>query len=47
MNEFTQMLQQGNSSVWWFIPSAIALGALHGLEGMVYQSARREVKTFY
>ncbi len=32
MNEFTQMLQQGNSSVWWFIPSAIALGALHGLE---------------
>ena len=32
MNEFVQMLQQGNSSVWWFIPSAIALGALHGLE---------------
>ena len=32
MNEFTQMLQQGNSSVWWFIPSAVALGALHGLE---------------
>jgi nickel/cobalt exporter len=32
MNEFTQMLQQGNSGVWWFIPSAIALGALHGLE---------------
>ena len=32
MNEFAQMLQQGNSSVWWFIPSAIALGALHGLE---------------
>jgi nickel/cobalt transporter (NicO) family protein len=32
MNELTQMLQQGNSSVWWFIPSAIALGALHGLE---------------
>jgi nickel/cobalt exporter len=26
------MLQQGNSGVWWFIPSAIALGALHGLE---------------
>jgi len=32
MNELAQMLQQGNSSVWWFIPSAIALGALHGLE---------------
>jgi len=32
MNEFAQMLQQGNSSVWWFVPSAIALGALHGLE---------------
>ena len=32
MNEFVQMLQQGNSSVWWFIPSAVALGALHGLE---------------
>jgi len=32
MNEFAQMLQQGNSGVWWFIPSAIALGALHGLE---------------
>jgi len=32
MNEFAQMLQQGNSSVWWFIPSAIVLGALHGLE---------------
>ena len=32
MNEFAQMLQQSNSSVWWFIPSAIALGALHGLE---------------
>ncbi len=32
INEFVQLLQQGNSSVWWFIPSAIALGALHGLE---------------
>ncbi len=32
MNEFVQLLQQGNSGVWWFIPSAIALGALHGLE---------------
>ena len=32
MNEFVQLLQQGNSGFWWFIPSAIALGALHGLE---------------
>jgi ABC-type nickel/cobalt efflux system permease component RcnA len=32
MNDFAHLLQQGSSSVWWFIPSAIALGALHGLE---------------
>ena len=32
MNEFVQLLQQGNGGAWWFIPSAIALGALHGLE---------------
>lgn len=30
MNEFSSLLQQGN--VWFFIPSAILLGALHGLE---------------
>lgn len=30
MNEFTALLQQGNA--WFFIPSAILLGALHGLE---------------
>ncbi|EKN4908435.1 MULTISPECIES: nickel/cobalt efflux protein RcnA [Serratia] len=30
MNEFTTLLQQGNA--WFFIPSAILLGALHGLE---------------
>lgn len=30
MNEFTSLLQQGNA--WFFIPSAILLGALHGLE---------------
>ena len=30
MNEFTSLLQQGNA--WLFIPSAILLGALHGLE---------------
>ncbi|MCU7508368.1 nickel/cobalt efflux protein RcnA [Klebsiella quasipneumoniae] len=30
MNDFTSLLQQGNA--WLFIPSAILLGALHGLE---------------
>ncbi|RSV86054.1 nickel/cobalt efflux protein RcnA [Klebsiella aerogenes] len=30
MNEFLPLLQQGNA--WFFIPSAILLGALHGLE---------------
>lgn len=32
MNEFTTLLQQGTPSAWLFIPSAILLGALHGLE---------------
>jgi nickel/cobalt exporter len=32
MNDFTQLLQQGTTSAWLFLPSAIALGALHGLE---------------
>jgi nickel/cobalt exporter len=30
MNNFTTLLQQGNA--WLFVPSAILLGALHGLE---------------
>ncbi|RYF53114.1 MAG: nickel/cobalt efflux transporter RcnA, partial [Comamonadaceae bacterium] len=30
MGEFATLLQQGNA--WLFVPSAIALGALHGLE---------------
>ena len=30
MSEFTTLLQQGNA--WLFVPSAILLGALHGLE---------------
>ncbi|MFP2137511.1 nickel/cobalt efflux protein RcnA [Escherichia marmotae] len=30
MTEFTTLLQQGNA--WFFIPSAILLGVLHGLE---------------
>ncbi|MFT4074477.1 MAG: nickel/cobalt efflux transporter [Asticcacaulis sp.] len=32
MTEFTDLLQQGAASAWLFIPSAILLGALHGLE---------------
>ena len=30
MTDFTTLLQQGNA--WFFIPGAILLGALHGLE---------------
>ena len=32
MTEFTSLLQQGATNAWLFIPSAILLGALHGLE---------------
>lgn len=32
MIEFASLLQQGAGSAWLFVPSAIALGALHGLE---------------
>jgi nickel/cobalt exporter len=32
MMEFSTLLQQGATSAWLFIPSAILLGALHGLE---------------
>jgi len=32
MTDFTALLQQGSASGWLFIPSAILLGALHGLE---------------
>lgn len=32
MNDFTHLLQQGAGNAWLFIPSAILLGALHGLE---------------
>lgn len=32
MTDFSQVLQQGTSHAWVFIPSAILLGALHGLE---------------
>jgi len=32
MIEFSTLLQQGASNAWLFIPSAILLGALHGLE---------------
>ncbi|MBP7251927.1 MAG: nickel/cobalt efflux transporter RcnA [Alphaproteobacteria bacterium] len=32
MPEFSALLQQGAAQAWMFIPSAILLGALHGLE---------------
>lgn len=32
MIEFSTLLQQGATNAWLFIPSAILLGALHGLE---------------
>ncbi|WP_419900809.1 nickel/cobalt efflux transporter [Roseomonas sp. USHLN139] len=32
MSSFSELLQQGASHAWLFIPSAILLGALHGLE---------------
>ncbi|MFG1245131.1 nickel/cobalt efflux transporter, partial [Xanthobacter sp. V7C-4] len=32
MTAFTDLLQQGAAHAWLFVPSAILLGALHGLE---------------
>jgi nickel/cobalt exporter len=32
MLDFSALLQQGSANAWLFIPSAILLGALHGLE---------------
>lgn len=32
MTSFTEVLQQGTSHAWLFVPTAIVLGALHGLE---------------
>lgn len=32
MTSFNDLLQQGANHLWLFIPSAILLGALHGLE---------------
>jgi nickel/cobalt exporter len=32
MTDFTALIQQGSTNAWLFIPSAIMLGALHGLE---------------
>ena len=32
MLPIAELLQQGSSNAWLFIPSAILLGALHGLE---------------
>ena len=31
MTEFSLLLQRGASNAWLFIPSAVLLGALHGL----------------
>lgn len=32
MTEFGTLLQRGAANAWLFVPSAILLGALHGLE---------------
>ena len=32
MTDIASLLQQGSTNLWLFIPSAILLGALHGLE---------------
>jgi nickel/cobalt exporter len=32
MTSFSELLQQGSANAWLFIPTAILLGALHGLE---------------
>ena len=32
MTEFSTLLQQGTDNAWLFVPSAILLGGLHGLE---------------
>ncbi|MET0906721.1 MAG: nickel/cobalt efflux transporter, partial [Tardiphaga sp.] len=32
MPDFADLLQQGSAHAWLFVPSAILLGALHGLE---------------
>src|SRR3546814_9182885 len=32
MSSFAELLQQGGSQAWLYFPSAILLGALHGLE---------------
>lgn len=32
MNSFAELLSQGTAHAWLFVPTAIALGALHGLE---------------
>ena len=32
MSSFAEILQQGASQAWLYVPTAILLGALHGLE---------------
>ena len=37
MTDFAQLLQQGTAHAWLFVPSAILLGALHGLGARPFQ----------
>ncbi|MBF0371429.1 MAG: nickel/cobalt efflux transporter RcnA [Magnetococcales bacterium] len=32
MESFSELIQQGAGQAWWFLPTAVVLGALHGLE---------------
>ena len=32
MDQFSLLLSQGAAQAWWFLPSALGIGALHGLE---------------
>jgi nickel/cobalt transporter (NicO) family protein len=32
MDQFSELLNQGASNAWWFLPTALGIGALHGLE---------------
>ena len=36
MLTFAELLQQGGSQAWLYVPTAILLGALHGLEPVSY-----------
>ncbi|HEY6530184.1 MAG TPA: nickel/cobalt efflux transporter [Cellvibrionaceae bacterium] len=32
MDQFSELLNQGAAHAWWFLPTALSIGALHGLE---------------